>query len=133
MSMMDWNEYGFDEAKEPVVLPAGSEVMVRIVAAEKKTSDKGNTGFNFRLEIQDDPYAKDVYHYAMLPSKDQTPKLRNETQWRFKMMCDAFGIDLSRPSNPEEDWIAYEAWVLLGIQDDSYGKRNVVKEFIRRK
>ena len=134
MSMMDWSEFGFEDTKEPFTLPDGTEAQMQILAVSKTTSQKGNTGYSIRMEVEDEPYAKEVFHYLMLPNKDQTEKARNNTKWMFLQFASCFGVDLSSPSSPEDEWAGYEGWCILGIQEDAqYGRRNIIKEFKRRR
>ena len=130
MSMMDWSEFGFEDAHEPYAMPDGSEVLVRIVSVDKSTTDKGQEYYLPRLEIDGEPYSKDFTYFLGLPNKDMSEKMRNRTRWNFMQFCQCFGIDLSTPSSPQDDWPGLEGWVLLGVQETAqYGKQNTIKEF----
>lgn len=135
MSIIDFDDYGLNDVKEPIVLPDGSEVLVRILAAKFGLSqEKGNPGISTRIEIADEPYAKEIFHYISLPHKDLTAKQRNEYGWRLIQFTEAFGIDRSVPQSVDDEWPGHEAWVLIGVEDDpKYGKKNIIKEFKRRK
>jgi hypothetical protein len=132
--------FGFDfsDVSEPTTVPAG-EYHVRIVNAEEKTAKNGETKYlTVRLEILEGASvspetllaAKDLNHTVFLPKGTDTPKQRQNSLWRIKEFCLAFGID---PTNNMDlaEWRGLTAWAIIAEDEDKqYGMQNNVKKWI---
>jgi hypothetical protein len=119
-----------DDAVELKSLAAGTEVQLRIVDAESKTSSNtGNDYLNVRLDIPTEPYSKDIFHIMMLPTQHDDAKKANNRKLAIKRFCEAFGLSTGQMNLKE--WPGHMAWAILGEEDDpEYGKRNRIKRFV---
>lgn len=131
MSMLDPEVWNLGDSQEPYALSDGSEVRVRILEV-RKDNDKNNFEYLLpRFEILDEPYSKDFTHFLHIPTSKMDTKQLNRVRYNMRQFCDCFEIDLSRPSDPTEDWVAHEGWVILGYKkDDQYGEQNFIKKMI---
>ena len=130
MPMIDPTDYDLDSSKEPHAVKPGNEYKLVIVEVRSGKDKNDNDYIQPRLEVVEDPYAKDFTHFLHLPNaKTMTEKRLNSVKWALKTFCEAFGIDLSRPTNPADDWPGQEGFAILGAAtDDQYGEQNFIKK-----
>lgn len=138
MATINPSEWNLDDAEEPVVLPAGTEAKVRIISVRigRTAIEKGSMQYiQPTVEICDEPMAKDFGIYLGLPEPTKmTPKALQRTKWTLKCFYECFKISTSGESNPQEDWLGLEGWVVLGVQENpGYGQQNNVAEYIKPK
>ena len=81
------------DAVEPKVMPAGEECKLRIVGASITTSDKG-TFLIPRLEVTDEPYAKEFTHVLTIPEDDMDEKRLNQCKYRLDEFYRTFEFSL---------------------------------------
>jgi hypothetical protein len=128
MTVLDLN---VDDAYEPEMLPADSEVKVRVASAEVKKSAKGNSYINIRLEPINNPRAKDIYFMLGLPDKADDEKTSNAKKIRIKALCEA--CDLPTSSIDLNGFIGKEFYVLVRAESDpEFGDKNTVKKIVSR-
>jgi hypothetical protein len=117
-----------DDAQEPIVVDAGTEVTLRITAVAEGTNKNGNTYIMPRFEVENEPYCKDFSKYMELPHDEMTEKQRNKALWALKELCQCFDISLD---DDTEDWQGATGDAILGVSSDQeYGEQNFVKTFI---
>lgn len=107
------------------------EYKVRIITA-KMDSDKGY--LLIRLELVDEPFAKEVSVMLNLPGSGRNAKEENRNTLKLVSFYECFGLDIRGQYVPEETeptgFVNREGWVLLtGPVDDGkgYGEQNRVK------
>lgn len=91
-----------------------------------------------RMEIIDDPYAKELSCFLNLPGSAETEKQENQIANRLKAFYEAFDLDPESDYNPTErqedgGWVGCEGWVLVDDPVDDgkgYGEQNKVKKFV---
>lgn len=114
------------------------EYEVRITYATVNT-EKGFIGI--RMEIIDDPYAKEVSTFINLPGSGRTEREENRNRGRRLEFFSCFDIDVHQPMNPsahmdDGGWVGREGYVMLSApkdKDDGYGPQNNVKRFSPRR
>jgi hypothetical protein len=127
MSFLDQN---FDDVSEPKSVKEG-EYQVRVLDAAVKTSQKGKGDYvNLRLEILDDPQAKDINHVMMIPGPGDDAKQRNKRLFAIQSFLKACGFDPATTENVQEV-IGATCWaILVEEQDPEYGTQNRVRKFV---
>lgn len=119
------------DAQEPIAIPAGDEVKLRIVDCRKDVDKNDNEYILPRFEVVDQPLAKDFTKYIGLPNTEMNEKQVLKAKWNLKSFYLSFGIDSSKPVNPEEDFLGLEGWAILGLEDNpEYGEQNYIKKFV---
>lgn len=129
---MSFLGFNLDDAQEPTAVPAG-EYQVRIAGLpEKKTTQKGTDYLSMRLEVVDGPMnAKDMNFALWFPNKDDDAKQKNNTLWRMKEFCLAFGFDPAGDLSFEE-MVGAQAWAFVEYgEDEKYGPQNSIKRWIK--
>ena len=132
MSIFDGMD--LENAQAPVVVDANSDVKLRIIGI---TVDKDKNGLDYimpRFEISGNDFAKDFTTFLHVPNKENQSSMDSKkferAKWAMKTFLATFGIDASRPGDPE-DWVGQEGWAILGKSDnDEYGEQNFVKKFV---
>lgn len=128
MSLLELN---LDDAQEPKVVDANEEYKLRIIDCTKDVNKKGNKYILPRFEVVDEPLAKDFTKYLGLPHDEMKAKELNRCKWGLVCFFDAFGVDHSKPVDPEDDLVGQTGWAILGIEDnEAFGEQNYVKKFI---
>ena len=133
--MIDPSEWGLGDIPEPEVLDDGDEVKVTITGVvDAKTRETGAPYYRITLEVADRPLVKDMFYNLYKPGGDQTPKQAFNTKYNFQHFMRAFSLDMSRPFDPESDWIGETAWCIVSMREDKeYGKQNSVRKWITPK
>lgn len=133
MSLFDGMD--LDNAQEPVAVDANSEVKLRILGV---TVGKDKNGLDYlmpRFEIVGNEFAKDFTKFLGVPNAEMKAavdaKKFERAKWAMKEFMATFGIDPSRPGDPEDDWPGQEGWAILGKENsDQYGEQNFIKKFV---
>jgi len=131
MAMIDPTDMGLEDSQEPYAVEGGEEHKLRIVEVKEGT-DKNNLAYLMpRLEIEGEPFAKDFTHFLHIPSKDMNDKQLNRVRYNYKAFCECFGIDMSRPHDPKDEWPGHTGFAILGLaENEQYGEQNFVKKLI---
>jgi hypothetical protein len=137
MSLIDYSDMEQEilDAQEPTVLPKGTEVKVRIIQVRSGTSEKNDADYLMPMyEVQGEgmEMVKEVSDFMWVLDRDNLPaKDYARALDQFKKFAKCFGIDLSRPFDPDEDLIGLEGWVILGLRkSEEYGEQNTVSKYI---
>lgn len=137
MSLIDYSdmEQEIQNAPEPTVLPKGTEVKVCIIQVRQGTSEKNGNDYLMPLyEVLGDgmEMVKEVSDFLWVLDKEAlTAKEYARALDQFKKFAKCFGIDLSRPFDPEEDLVGLEGWIIVGMRkSDEYGEQNNVSKYI---
>ena len=137
MALIDYSdmEQEIQNALEPTVLPKGTEVKVRIIQVRQGTSEKSGNDYLMPLyEVLGDgmEMVKEVSDFLWVLDKEAlSTKEYARALDQFKKFAKCFGIDLSRPFDPEEDLVGLEGWIIVGLRkSDEYGEQNNVSKYI---
>lgn len=126
MSFLDMD---FSDVVEPHAVEPDKEYKIRIVDVREDTDKNGNPYIMPRLEVVDEPGAKDFTYFMGLPRDDMDAKRKNAAKYRIKTFVEAFDVD---PKMDTQDWVGAEAWAILGKEEnDQFGEQNFVKKFVR--
>jgi len=133
MSMIDPTEWNLDDSQEPYALKDGAEVILRIIEVRKQErQDTGSEFYVVRFEVPDDPYSKDIVEFFDVPSSKLDAKRLNAARQKMQKFAQAFGLDMTRPVNPAEDWVGAEGWCILSLSKSAqYGEQNRISTFVR--
>ena len=129
-------EHEIEEAPEPKILPAGTEVKARIIMVNSGISDKNDCQWYMPVfDVPEDPMTIEFNDFFWdLDKSKLDPKAYQKGLFKFQKFATAFGIDYSRPFSWEDDLPSKEGWMILGIKkDDEYGDKNSVKKYISPK
>jgi hypothetical protein len=134
MSLIDYvNE--IKDAPEPYILQKGEEVKVRITNVRVGESE-GRPYWIPMYEVPDQPMANEFSDFFWTLSSDNKEILTRK-QWErniynTKCFLECFGVDLTKPFDPEEDFIGLEGWVIVGVKSsEEYGDQNTVRKYIK--
>jgi len=137
MSLVDYSdlEQKIKDAPEPKILPRGSEVRARIIAVRSGISDKNSCQwYQPVFDVPDDPMVIEfnAFFWDLIDAEGKVDGKQVERNMSsFNCFAAAFGIDLSRPFNWDDDLLGLEGWMILGVKkDDEYGDSNTVKKYI---
>jgi hypothetical protein len=137
MSLIDYSdlEQEINDAQEPIALPKGTEVKVRIIQVRIGTSEKSGADYFIPiLEALGDGMerVKEISDFLWALDKENlTSKEYDRALYQFKKFAKCFGIDLSRPFDPEENLVGLEGWIIVGLKkSDEYGEQNNVSKYI---
>ena len=125
------NEIG--SAEEPKVLPAGTEVKVRIIGVRSGTSEKNDCVWHSPIfDVPDDPMVMEFSAFLWeLDEEKLDPKSYVKSLYQFKQFATCFGFNFSRPFSWEDDLIGLQGWVILGLKkSEEYGDQNTIKKYI---
>lgn len=137
MALTDYSdmEKEIDEAQEPSILPAGSEVKARIIAVRSGLSEKNNNAqwYSPVFDIPSEPMVKEFSGF-LWDLKDRNkldPKTAGRCAADFKNFAQAFGLNYSKPFSWEDDLVGLSGWIILGVKkSDEYGDQNTVKKYV---
>lgn len=138
MALTDYSdlEKQINDAPEPKVLPAGSEVKARIVSVRSGISDKNDCKWYMPVfDVPDDPMVIEFSDFMWeLDSEKLTAKDFQRALYKFKQFASCFGLDYARPFSWEDDLVGLEGWLIAGVRkSDEYGEQNTVKKYIIKK
>lgn len=132
MPIIDFSEFDLDNIPELKILPAGSEVKLRILDVNLKPDKNNDLMMQLRLDIVDEPLTKEVYWQCHLPKGSMGEKRVNMLKEFLAQFCEAFEIDKTS-SNDTSDWLGKEGWAILGVRTDArYGDSNEVNRWLRQ-
>jgi len=131
-------EKEIDEAPEPKLLTAGTEVKARIVLVNSGVSDKNDcTYYMPTFDVPDDPMVMMFNDFFWdLDKSKLEPKDYQQGLYKFQKFAKAFGIDYSRPFDWEDDFPGLEGWLIVGVKKDKTGQypdQNNVRKYIAPK
>lgn len=128
MSIIDLSDQDVMNTPDPIVMDADSEVQLRIIACDHKNNKDGNPYILPRMEVIDEPLAKEVTKYLGLPHPGMDEKQLMRAKNALKHFFNAF--DVPEKFDPE-DLVGMEGWAILGVEEsDEYGESNYVKRFV---
>ena len=137
MTLIDYTDMEQEilNSQEPTTLPKGTEVKVRIIQVRSGTSEKNDADYLMPIyEVLGDgkEMVKEVSDFLWILDKEAlTSKEYARALDHFKKFAKCFGIDLSRPFDPDEDLVGLEGWIILGLRkSDEYGEQNNVSKYI---
>lgn len=138
MSLVDYTdmEKEIAGAPEPKILPAGSEVKVRVVSVKTGVSDKNDAVWYMPVfDVPDDPMVVEFNDFFWdLDREKLDAKAFQRALYKFKQFATAMGIDFSRPFSWTDDVPGKEGWAILGVKkDDEYGDKNIIKKYVAGK
>ena len=132
MPIIDFSEFDLDNIPELKILPAGSEVKLRILDVNLKPDKNNDLMMQLRLDIVDEPLTKEVYWQCHLPKGSMGEKRVNMLKEFLSQFCEAFEIDKTS-SNDTSDWLGREGWAILGVRTDArYGDSNEVNRWLKQ-
>jgi len=143
MSLTDYSQFEEEikNAPELQILPAKSEVKLRIIKVDHKVIEKEDSDYygweflNILFDIPEYPLASVFTHFMWdLSMKDRM----DPGQWAkatraFRDFAQAFGLDYSRPFSWDADVPGLEGWAVLKIVKDKGGEypdKNDIQKFI---
>jgi len=133
-ALIDPSEWNLEDSQEPYALKDGTEALLRIVEVRKQTRNDGsdNEYYVVRYEVPGEAYSKDITDFLDAPSHNLGAKRLNDARRKMLNFAACFGIDMSRPFNPTEDWVGAEGWCILSLRkSDQYGEQNRVSKYLR--
>ena len=120
-------------APEPIILPRGSEMKVRIINHTEGEGDYG-TWHALTFDIPSEPLAKEIRKFISDPlqAQDAEERIKQNTNRNFGYFVKCFDIDLA--SFDWNDLEGLEGWAILGVKkDDEYGDQNTISKFVTGK
>lgn len=138
MSLVDYSDFKDDieNAQEPKVLAAGTEVKARIVSVRTGISDKNDCPwFSPVFDVPSEPMVKEFNDFMWeLNAEKLTAKEFERAKYQFKSFATAFKIDYARPLSLEDDLPGKEGYLIVGVRkDDTYGEQNTVRKYVAGK
>ena len=132
--ILDTSDFNADSF-EPELLAEGQETEVRVVSARAQPKKDGQ-GFvlAMRLEVVGNPRVDDIYTYSRLP--DAAQKAENLKGWNkgvkaLQRLAACFDVDMESGQLNFRSFEGQTGWILARVEDDpTYGKKNVVREFV---
>lgn len=121
----------FDNVFEPKSMKEG-DYQLRVISAELKQQkpEKGTGQFiQLRLEIMNEPEAKDILQVLMLPAEGDDVKKRNKRLSAIQTLIRACGQEPSAISNVEQLQGCTLWATLVEESDPEYGTQNRVRRF----
>lgn len=132
MPIIDFSEFDLDNIPELKILPAGTEVRLRILDVSLKPDKNNDLMMQVRTDIVDEPLTKEVYWQCHLPTRNMAEKRVAVLKKFLAEFCEAFEIDKSA-SNDTSEWLGREGWAILGVRNDAkYGDTNEVNRFLKQ-
>jgi len=130
MTILNLSQMNLSDVFEPTVIPAGTEVKLRIINIIEGTNAKGNAYIMPFFECQEEPYMKEFGQYMELPNSEMDAKRLNRSKLELTNFFNAFDIDASGDINLEEVK-GREGWAILGIGKDKEDQPvNKINKFI---
>jgi len=125
----------FKDSFEPELISEGDEVEVRVISARPQPKRDGNGSvLAMRFEVVGNPRVDDIYYYSRLP--DAAMKAENIKGWNrsvksLERVAGCFGVGMDTGQLNFREFEGQTGWILARIEDDpTYGKKNVVREFV---
>jgi len=116
-------------AVEPTIIPAGTEVKLRISGCKFGEDKNGNAYIMPFFEAPEEETSKEFNHYMPLPREDMSAKDKNKASWEISQLCQAF--DLAMPLDTD-DMTGAEGWAIVDVRPakDGYDESNSIKKFV---
>ena len=141
MSMSDYSdlEQEIKDAPEPQILPAGSEVKMRIITVNSGISEKNDAKwYSVVFDVPSEVLCPSFSDFFWeLGDRDKIdPKQFQSALRQFRTFAEAFNIDYSRPFSWEDDLPGLEGWAILKVVKDKSGEypdKNGVSKYITPK
>jgi len=138
MSLVDYSdmEQQIEDAPEPKVLKAGTEVEARIISVRTGTSDTNDCNwFTPVFDVPNDPMVMEFNDFFWELDKDKlTEKQLQRSMYKFKNFIQCFGIDISRPIDLVDSLPGHKGYIIVGLRkSEEFGEQNTVKKYIVRK
>ena len=134
MSMLDLTQIQdeIEDSQEPTVLKAGTEAHLQVVSVRSDVDKNDNEYFMPVFEVIGEPMAKEFSDFFHVPDREGlTEKQYGRALNKIKNFTKAFGIDISRPIDYEDDLPGHKGWAILGVrQDDEYGEQNTIRRYV---
>lgn len=143
MSLTDYSnlEEEIKNAPEQQILPANTEVKLRIVRVDSGVIDDQNKKsygaewHSVLFDVPDEELCPMFNHFMWdLNSRDKIdPKQYQAALRDFRDFAGAFNLDYSRPFSWEDDLPGLEGWAVVKVVKDKTGEypdKNAVKNFI---
>lgn len=132
-SMIDPTDWDLDRVEEPIVLPDGTEVQLRILSVKQGTDKNGLLYWQPTLEIMDEPRCKDFTYFLHCPNRQEmNAKQFHRVSFALKVFMLAFELNYKHSFNPMEDWLGATGWAILSLRDNGqYGMQNGIKRLIQ--
>jgi hypothetical protein len=137
MSLTDFSDYekGITDAEAPKILPKGTIAKLRIILVRTGTSNKHSDAKWFQpvFDLPDDPMVVQFNDFMWFPGQQDKvePDQFARNQYRLQTFVQAFGIDLSKPFDIENDWNGLTGYAILGFKQDSeYGDKNTISKYV---
>lgn len=134
--MINPEDFGFGDGKEPYCLPDGSDAELKIIEVERrvKTHTDGVTeilSFQVRFEIVGHDLSKEIGQYIEIPNKKLgNDKRYNRSLYNLQEFFAAFNIDPG-PHDPVEEWPNKTGYVILSRSEDpQYGTQNRIRKYM---
>lgn len=125
---MPFLELDLSDTKETELIPADTEVKLRVVSVKQDLDKNGNAYIMPLLEPVEYPYANLMNYFMGLPHPEMEARQLNATKLKLKSFFDAVGVD---PNGVDlENLRGEECWAIVGIEDSDYGRQNKVKRFV---
>lgn len=132
MPIINFSEYDLENIPELKVLPAGSEVKLRVLDVSIAPDKNGDLMLKVRLDVSDEPEVKDVYWTCHFPKSAFGEKRAAMLKDFLSQFCEAFDISKTA-DNDTSDWLGKEGWAILGVRTDAkYGDSNEVNRWLRQ-
>lgn len=135
MGTIDLGDYELDDSQEPYAVKPGEEHKLIIVDVKEGEDKNGFEYVQPRIEIEGEPFAKDFTHFLHLPDKENmSEKQLNRVRYNLKVFCECFGIDMTRPTTPKDDWPGCEGFGILGVTtSEQFGEQNFISKLVTPK
>jgi len=134
MSMLDLTQKvdEIEDSQEPTVADSGTEAKLQIISVNGDYDKNGNEYFMPVFEVVDAPMVKEFTDFFHVPDEEKlTAKQYARSLNKIKNFVKAFGIDITRPIDYEDDLPGSIGWAILGIRrDDEYGEQNTVRRYV---
>lgn len=132
MPIINFGDYKLDDIPELRILPAGSEVKLRILDVKLEPDTKGNLMLKLHTDIPGELMTKDVYWHCHFPKADMSEGRIFILKKELNSFCAAFEID-KEADNDTSDWLGKEGWAILGVEsDEKYGDKNTVTRWMKQ-
>lgn len=132
MPIINFGDYKLDDIPELRILPAGSEVKLRILDVKIEPDKSGDLMMKLRTDISDEPMTKEVYWTCHFPKGTMSEGRIFILKKELGSFCAAYEIS-TEADNDTADWLGKEGWAILGVESDAkYGDKNIVNRWLKQ-
>lgn len=127
--MSELLDFNLSDVTDEKVLPPGEHAIKIIDASHEVSKNSGNPMLRLIIGITDEEDVANIFHYIVLPGKEDDDSTRNRKLRRFRDFITAIGMDISGPV--DTDLIKGQTgWAMLKEEDDAeFGQRNTISRF----